>query len=64
MDIEIIGDKSSAEAIISLTSQWDKSVVKGDAHALAKDYIENVEVFDISTQLVGKEQYKDLWDSC
>ncbi len=36
MDIEIIGDKSSAEAIISLTSQWDKSVAKGDAHALQK----------------------------
>lgn len=63
MDIEIIGDKASAEEIISLTSQWDKSVAKGDAQTLAKDYIENVEVYDIGTQLVGKEPYKDLWNA-
>lgn len=64
MDIEIIGDKVSVEEIISLTSQWDKSVAKCDSHSLAKDYIENVEVFDIGTQLVGKKQYKDLWNAC
>ena len=64
MDIEIIGNKVSAEEIISLTSQWDKSVTNCDADSLAKDYIENVEVFDIGAQLVGKEKYKDLWVSC
>jgi len=64
MDIEIIGNKESAKEIINLTSEWDKSVEKCDSNALAKDYIENVEVFDVGTQLVGSESYKNLWKSC
>ncbi|WP_339667850.1 nuclear transport factor 2 family protein [Dasania marina] len=64
MDIEIIGNKESADDIIYLTSQWDKSVAKCDSNLLAKDYIKNVEVFDIGTQLVGSDKYKELWSSC
>ena len=64
MNIEIIGDKVSAEEIISLTSKWDRSVAKSDTDSLAENYLENVEVFDIGTQLVGKDKYKDLWNSC
>ena len=50
--------------IIDLTSQWDKAVSKCDSSSLAKDYIENVEIFDIGAQVVGIEKYKDLWNSC
>ncbi|NMQ30179.1 hypothetical protein E4Q23_21930 [Candidatus Accumulibacter phosphatis] len=64
MDIEIIGSRESAEQIIDLTSQWDKAVSKCDSSSLAKDYIENVEIFDIGAQVVGIEKYKDLWNSC
>lgn len=63
MDIEIIGNKESAEEIIYLTSTWDKAVENCDSNAIAKDYIENIEVFDIGSQLVGRENYKDLWRS-
>ena len=63
-DIEIIGNKQAAEEILTLTSQWDKSVEKSDSHSLAKDYIKNVEIFDVGSQLVGSDNYKDLWNSC
>jgi len=64
MDIEIIGNKVSAEEIIYLTSQWDESVANSDANSLAKDYVDNVAIFDIGTQLIGSDKYKDLWRSC
>ena len=64
MDIEIIGNKESAAEIIYLISQWDESVANCDSNSLAKDYIENVAIFDIGTQLVGSNKYKDLWKSC
>jgi len=64
MDIEITGNKESADEIIYFTSRWDKSVAKCDSDLLAKDYIENVEIYDIGTQLVGSQKYKDLWNSC
>lgn len=64
MDIEIIGNKESAEEIIYLISQWDESVANCELNSLVKDYAENVTIFDIGTQLVGSDKYKDLWKSC
>lgn len=64
MDIEIIGDRDAAEEILSLTKLWDKSVEECSADDLTKGYIENVEMFDIGSQLVGKKKLKDLWQSC
>jgi ketosteroid isomerase-like protein len=64
MHIEIIGNRESAAEIIDLTLQWDKSVASCNSNSIAKDYIEKVEIFDVGTQLVGSEKYKDLWKSC
>lgn len=64
MNIEIIGNKQSAEEILCLTTQWDESVANCDTNSLAKDYFNNVEIFDIGTQLVGSDNYKNLWKSC
>ncbi len=64
MGVEIIGNKESAEEIIYLISKWDKAVEECDSNSIANDYLDNVEIFDIGTQIVGIEKYKDLWTSC
>lgn len=64
MNIEIIGNNESAKDILFLTSKWDQSVEGCDSSSLAKDYIEDVEVFDVGSQIVGSEDYKNLWKSC
>jgi ketosteroid isomerase-like protein len=64
MDIEIIGNHESARELIELTKQWDRHLEQCNAHALMQGYADNVEVFDIGTQLVGRDKFKELWQSC
>lgn len=64
MDIEIIGNHESARELIELTKQWDHHLEQCDAHVLTQGYADNVEVFDIGTQLVGRDKFKELWQSC
>ena len=64
MDIEIVGNQTSADEILLLTTAWDESVAKSDSDSLSKGYVKDVEVFDIGSQLVGVDKYNALWKSC
>lgn len=64
MEVEIIGNQTAAEEILLLTKIWDKSVAKCDASELTAAYLEQVEMFDVGCQIVGRENYKELWQSC
>ena len=64
MDIEIFGDSEVAVEILELTKLWDKSVEKCDASELIEGYIDNVEIFDVGSQIVGAKNFKELWQTC
>ena len=64
MEIEIVGNREAAEEIIALTKLWDKTLEKCNANELLQGYAEDVEVFDIGSQLTGRNNFKELWESC
>ncbi len=64
MKCEIRGDKSVAKTIIELTAQWDSAVGDCDAERMMENYLEDVEIYDVGSQLVGRENLKDLWRNC
>lgn len=62
MNIEITGNREAAEEILALTARWDKAVGQLDSAALTRDYRDDVQVFDIGSQLTGRENLKALWE--
>jgi ketosteroid isomerase-like protein len=64
MDIEIIGNQKSAGEILELTREWDNAVERCDADKLVEGYVDDVAIFDIGSQLTGREKLKELWQAC
>ncbi len=62
-DIEIHGDRAAAKEILALTALWDQAVQEQNADALLHGYIENVELYDIGGELVGRPRLKEIWQS-
>lgn len=64
MNVEITGNQQAAEEILQLTKLWDQALENKDLDGLISGYSPEISSFDIGTQLVGKEKYKSLWESC
>ena len=64
MEVELIGNKQAAEEILQLTKLWDQALENRDLKGLTNGYSSAISSFDIGTQLVGLEKYKNLWESC
>ncbi len=44
--------------------RWDDALSRKDAESLLADYDEEITLFDVSTQLVGRDNYRQLWEAC
>lgn len=64
MKCEIRGDKAAAKTILDLTAQWDSAAADCDAERMMENYLEDVEIYDVGSQVVGRENLKQLWRSC
>lgn len=62
MPVVLIGDEHVAQEILFKIKQWDDAVAKLDLHAITDICEQNVKVFDVSTQLNGVGEFKDLWE--
>lgn len=47
-----------------LMSSWEDSLSKKDLTTLLKDYDDEIVLFDIGSQLTGKEDYRKIWEAC
>ncbi len=61
MKIEIDGNQSVANEVISQIKLWDAAVVGQEIENLVGKCANNVSMFDVSSQLDGVDAYKTEW---
>lgn len=50
--------------IKQLIASCDDSLSKKDIATLLKDYDDGIVLFDVGTQLTGKEDFRKIWEEC
>lgn len=55
---------STETEIRELIAAFDAALNNKDVETLLQDYNEEIVLFDVGTQIKGKEKYKELWSAC
>ena len=59
--VEMIGNQASAQQVWQTIQQWDQAVVELDIQTLTDLCQPDVKMFDLSSEIEGVEQYRQLW---
>ncbi len=56
--------EADATALRQLIRDWDDALYQKDIDRLATFYTEDCTIFDVSSQVVGRDAVKPLWEFC
>lgn len=62
MKIRIDGDEIIAQQVIAQIKRWDQAVVGQHLSDLVVQCADDIEMFDVSSQIYGVEDYKTEWN--
>lgn len=63
MSIQFVGNQHIAQEVLFKMKQWDNAVAKMDIDAITELCQSDVSLFDLSSELEGKEKYRELWET-
>lgn len=55
---------TNEQQVRQVMEAWTAAVARKNLDALMKDYSDQVRVFDVGSQLEGREAYRQLWEMC
>ncbi|OTG87726.1 hypothetical protein B9T31_04340 [Acinetobacter sp. ANC 4558] len=61
MSVVFIGDEHLAQEVLFKIKQWDDAIAKLDIYAISDLCERNMQVFDVSSQIEGVSEFKNLW---
>lgn len=62
MSVQFVGDQHIAQEVLFKMRQWDNAVAKMDIDALTELCETDVNLFDVNSQVEGKDAYRTLWE--
>lgn len=61
MKVQVDGDNFIAQQVIAQIQRWDQAVVGQHVSDLVGQCADDIEIFDVSSQLSGLNEYKTEW---
>ena len=62
MSVVFIGDEHLAQEVLFKIKQWDNAIANLDIHVINEICIQNMQVFDVSSQIDGAVEFNKLWE--